>query len=105
MKELRLSDFVTNTLGDMSSTHRQIQVSNDTLKYIILHLDMSNYDLHYETKHFHNQAFESSKDLPWLNYVHIGLELVSPKNIHVSTFCTLNSSISSPMKYYRNTYR
>lgn len=40
-KILRLSDLMTNTLGDMSSTHGKLQVSSDTLKYITLHHDMS----------------------------------------------------------------
>ena len=55
----------------------------------------------YKEKYFHNEAFESSKDSPWLNCVHIGLELVSPKNFYGSTSYTLNSSISSPSRSYK----
>lgn len=55
----------------------------------------------YEAKYFQNKAFESFKDSPWLNCVHIGLELVSPKNFHGSTSCTLNFSIGSPRRSYK----
>ena len=44
---------MTNTLGDMSSTHRQIQVSSDTLKYIPHHHDMSLIHLNYDQAFLH----------------------------------------------------
>ena len=58
-------------------------------------------NLHLLNKIHHNEAFASSKDSTWLNCIHIGLELVSPKNFHGSTSSTLNSSISSPRRSYK----
>ena len=52
-KGLRSGDLVTNNLGDVTSTHRQIQVLSDTLKYIPHHHDMSLMYLNYDQAFLH----------------------------------------------------
>ena len=69
------------------------------IKYVIIQEN-----LHYETKYFHNKAFESSKDSPWLNYVDIGLELVSPKKNYMVPLPAHSTRASIVQGGYINKY-